>query len=218
MSDIQNKKWGQWAEFDNKYAVDAAVYGSHIPFGRVVLNAQKKDIGATFYARADQHAAMLPHNDGDTKFTTIDGEPIEALSEFVQASTGGNLVLGISIESSYYDKFVTLTGLDQQSEGACSYGQKDCDAIPVARTGAVYVPLCTDVQVGNKVGYLYKGFDADDATQGYGVIGNLDDATLGAKMVELVGAEFATNGVKGSGATIYLNLNALATPATFTPA
>lgn len=204
MSDIQNKKWGQWAEFDNKRAVDAAVYGTHIPFGRVVWNAQKKDAGATFYERAEHHAAMLPHEDGDAKFTDSIGEPIEALSEFVQYN-GETLVLGITVESSIYDKFVPLAGLDSQSDGQCSYGAKDCDCIPVATHGAVYVPVCTDVQVGNKVGYIVTP-DLDDESQGYGVIGNLDDATLGANMVELVGAEFRTNAVKGSGATVFLSV------------
>ena len=216
MSDIQNKKWGQWAEFDNKRAVDAAVYGTHIPFGRVVWNAQKTVRGtnipsgpvveaiATFYERAEHHAAMLPHEDGDAKFTNSIGEPIEALSEFVQYG-GETLVLGVSVESSVYDKFVPLAGLDTQSDGQCSYGAKDCDAIPVATHGAVYVPVCTDVQVGNKVGYIVTP-DLSDETQGYGVIGNLYDATLGANMVELVGAEFRTNAVKGSGATVFLSI------------
>ena len=205
MSNLQNKKWGQWAEFDNKYAVDAAVYGSHIPFGRVVFSAEKNTDTSTFHERADHHAVMLPHEDGDAKFKTPTGEQIEALASFHQRG-GLNHVVGITVESSFYDKYIPLAGLDGQSEGICSYGQVQCDSIPVARSGAVYVPVCTDVKVSDKVGFLIVTPDAADTTQGYGVIGNLDDATLGAKMRELVGAEFRTNGVKGSGVTVYLNL------------
>lgn len=205
MSNVQNKKWGQWAEFDNKYAVDMAVYGSHIPFGRVVFSAQKNSDVSTFHERADHHSVMLPHEDGDAKFKTPTGEPIEALADF-QLRNSLNNIEGITVESSYYDKYVPITGLDAQSEGCCSYGQMQCDSIPVARSGAIYVPVCTDVKVSDKVGFMIKTPDAADKTQGYGVIGNLNDPVLGSKMRELVGAEFRTNGVKGSGVTVYLNL------------
>lgn len=205
MSNIQNKKWGQWAEFDNKYAIDAAVYGSHIPFGRVVFSAEKNSDVATMYERADHSAVMLPHEDGDVKFKNAAGEAIEPLASFHQRD-GKNYVSGITVESSYYDKFIPLAGLDEQSEGTCYYGQMQCDAIPVARSGAVYVPVCTDVKISDKVGFLIKSPVAGDETQGYGVIGNLNDPVLGANMRELVGAEFRTNGLKGSGVTVYLNL------------
>ncbi|WP_189490723.1 structural cement protein Gp24 [Formosimonas limnophila] len=202
---MQNKKWGQWAEFDNKYAVDAAVYGSHIPFGRVVYSAEQTSSQAEYHERAANHSVMLPHEDGDAKFTDSLGNAIPALNTFTQRD-GKNHIYGVTVESSFYDKPMPLFGLDAQSDGCISYGQKQCDSIPVARTGAVYVPLCTDVKVGDKVGFLIKTPDAADATQGYGVIGNLNDPDLGANMRELVGAEFRTNGTKGSGATVYLNL------------